>query len=418
MTRNRSSFRFILLLFLIMLVPASLSQSTDIAMRSFFHQQNVYAVNENITASSQSSPIPITTTGQLNNNSKILEQRVNSYFIFPSQKALFGQAIINATKESDTAMLSGKWTIQQSRAAANALLSLLKKEEQPKMKSITDYQIPTSDGKGKMMLLRLYDPGVKQRPSPVLIFVHGGGWSVGNVNTYDDSIKHLANSSGLIVAAMDYRLAPEYPFPTGLNDVVSTIRWIANNGQKIGIDANNMGLGGDSAGANLALSAALTLRDSNNGNLRNSNDTITIKDHNLIRVLYLLYGPYSPTLLNSTSMKMFGNGKFGLTYASMRYVMSKTFQNASDYKNPLAFPLLAKNLTGLPPMYIAAMSLDPLKDDSIMLANRLQEQGQEYYFTIWPGVTHGALSLIPVTPQIQNYVDAMTTYLRGVLTHG
>lgn len=184
-----------------------------------------------------------------------------------------------------------------------------------------------------------------------------------------------------------------------------------------------MGLGGDSAGANLALSAALALRDSNNDGVENDNITnnnatsiiINIKEHNLIRVLYLLYGPYSPNLLNSTSMKIFGNGEFGLTYASMKYVMNQTFQNASDYKNPLAFPLLAKNLTGLPPVYIAAMSLDPLKDDSIMLANRLQEQDQEYYFTIWPGVTHGALSLIPITPQIQTYVDAMTTYLKGVL---
>jgi acetyl esterase len=327
---------------------------------------------------------------------------------------LFNPSVVNATKRSDAAMLSGKWTIQQSRAAANALLSLLKGgAEQPKMKSITDYQVPSSDGKGKM-LLRLYDPGVRQRPSPVLIFVHGGGWSVGDLNTYDDSNKRLANSSGLIVAAMNYRLAPEYPFPTGLNDVISSINWIANNGQKIGIDTSNMGLGGDSAGANLALSAALALRDSNSNN--DGNNKNNIKDNNLIRVLYLLYGPYFPNLLNSTSMRIFGNGEFGLSYASMKYVISQTFQNPSDYKNPLAFPLLAKNMTGLPPMYIAAMSLDPLKDDSIMLANRLQEQGQEYYFTIWPGVAHGALSFIPLTPQIQTYVDAMTTYLKGILS--
>jgi acetyl esterase/lipase len=99
-------------------------------------------------------------------------------------------------------------------------------------------------------------------------------------------------------------------------------------------------------------------------------------------------------------MKMFGNLEFGLTYAQMKFVMSQTFKNASDYKNPLAFPLLAKNLSGLPPMYIAAMALDPLKDDSIKLA----------------GVSHGALSLIPITPEIQKYLDAMTTYLRVVLT--
>ena len=145
-----------------------------------------------------------------------------------------------------------------------------------------------------------------------------------------------------------------------------------------------MALGGDSAGANLALSSALTLRDSNNN-----------KEHNLFRVLYLI---------------------FGLTYGQMKYAMSQTFQNASDYKNPLAFPLLDKNLTGLSPVYIAPMALDPLKDDNIQLASRFQQSGQEYYMAIWPGVAHGALSLIPVTSEIQKYLDAMTIYLKGVLT--
>jgi acetyl esterase len=115
-------------------------------------------------------------------------------------------------------------------------------------------------------------------------------------------------------------------------------------------------------------------------------------------------------------MKMFGGGDFGLTYGQMKYAMSQTFQNASDYKNPLAFPLLDKNLTGLSPVYIAAMALDPLKDDSIQLASRFQQSGQEYYMAIWPGVAHGALSLIPVTSEIQKYLDAMTIYLKGVLT--
>jgi len=113
---------------------------------------------------------------------------------------------------------------------------------------------------------------------------------------------------------------------------------------------------------------------------------------------------------------MFGNLEFGLTYAQMKFVMNQTFRNSSDYNNPLAFPLLAKNLSGLPPIYLAAMALDPLKDDSIKLAGRLQQQGQEYYLTIWPRVSHGALSFIPITPEIQKYPDAMSTYLRVVLT--
>ena len=115
-------------------------------------------------------------------------------------------------------------------------------------------------------------------------------------------------------------------------------------------------------------------------------------------------------------MKMFGGGEFGLTYAEMRWPMNQTFKNATDYRNPLAFPLLDKYLSGLPPVYIAAIALDPLKDDSIQLANRFQQSGQEYYLTIWPGVAHGALSFIPITPEIQKYLDAMTTYLKAVLT--
>jgi len=107
--------------------------------------------------------------------------------------------------------------------------------------------------------------------------------------------------------------------------------------------------------ANLALSTALALRDSDN----DSNNNTTKQHHNLFRVLYLLHGPYSPDLLNSTSMKMFGNLEFGLTYAQMKFVMNQTFRNSSDYKT-FSISLLAENLSGLPPIYIAAMALDPL----------------------------------------------------------
>jgi acetyl esterase len=352
------------------------------------NNNDVTAVSKKINASASVAIIDNQTkTKTTVSPSSSEKQSATSYFIFPSQKAFFGRTV-NATKQVDADMLSGKWTIQQSRAIATEFSSLAKKlnKPSPQMKSITDYYVPTSDGKDKI-LLRLYDPGVKQKPSPVLIFVHGGGWTVGSVDIYDDSIRRLANSSGLMVAAMNYRSAPEHPFPTGLNDVISTVKWIANNGTRLGIDTNKMALGGDSAGANLALSTALAFRDSN----YNSNNNTTNQHHNLFRLLYLLYGPYSPDLLNSTSMKMFGNLEFGLTYAQMKFVMSQTFRNSSDYKNPLAFPLLAENLSGLPPIYIAAMALDPLKDDSIKLADRLQQQGQEYYLTIWPGVSHGAL---------------------------
>ncbi|HZD35716.1 MAG TPA: alpha/beta hydrolase [Nitrososphaeraceae archaeon] len=351
-----------------------------------------------------------------NNKSNVTSEHVlkAKYFIFPSQEAMFNQNVIIA-KKSDAAMLSGEWPVEQSRIIASGLESLVKEEDKPKMASVNEWNITGNNG--NEILVRLYDTGVSQRPSPVLIFVHGGGWTVGNVDIFDDSIRRLANSSGMVVAAMNYRLAPEHPFPAGLNDVVSTVKWIAENGDNLGINASKIALGGDSAGANLAFAAALVLKDSTKPIEEEREEGGGSEESNLIDALYLLYGPYSPELLSRESMKLFGQGDFGLTYAQMKWAMNQTFQNQSDYSNPLAFPLLADNLTGLPPVYIAAMALDPLKDDSLALANKLEEHGNEYYLSIWPGVAHGALSLIPVT-QIQEYLEAMTTYLKGVLLNG
>jgi acetyl esterase/lipase len=153
------------------------------------------------------------------------------------------------------------------------------------------------------------------------------------------------------------------------------------------------------------LSTALVLRDSDDPS-----------DNELVDVLFLVAGPYSPGILSSNSHMMFGQGQFGVQKTTTEDAFKMTFQNTSDYSNPLAFPLLSENLTGLPPVYIAAMSLDPLKDDSLELAERLRKDGQEYYLTIWPGVGHSALVMIPITPETQAQLDAMTVYLRGVLT--
>src|SRR5215213_1195957 len=331
----------------------------------------------------------MTATQQLASNS-------SSYFIFPSQEQLFFPSV-NATRQTDLAILSGTWTVENSRAITQSLAEL--DALSPKMAFVIDRYIPSNETDTKIHL-RIYDPGVRSKPSPALVFVHGGGWTVGSIDDFDSSIRRLANSSGLLVAAMDYRLAPENPFPAGLNDVIATVKWIKENGESIGIDPNRIALGGDSAGANLALASAIALRNERQGDA--------------LRALYLLYGLYTPDK-NTESMQLFGNGEYGITKTQFQWVMNLTFQRPEDWSNPLAFPLL-DNLTGnLPPMYIGAMGLDPLRDDSILLAEKLRLAGQEHYLSIWPGVAHGALSLISVTPEIEKYVDAMSTYLRAVL---
>lgn len=207
-------------------------------------------------------------------------QIASYYFMYPTQKTFFGQSL-NSIKEADRLMQSGQWKPEQSRAIAEGLKSSVREQDKPKMTSIKDYFIPGPDG--NKILLRVYDPGVKVKPSPLLIFVHG---VIGNGDVYDDSIRRVANSSGLLVAAMNYRLAPEHPFPAGLSDVVSAIKWLSINGKNLGIDTYRLALGGDSAGANLALAAALVLRDSH-----------SVKEHNLLQLFIFCTDHTLPTFL-------------------------------------------------------------------------------------------------------------------------
>jgi acetyl esterase len=275
-----------------------------------------------------------------------------------------------------------------------------------KMASITDYNISGTEGNNNnnTIRVRFYDPGVSSKPSPLLIYLYGRAGEEINMDFSDPGLRILANSTGFMVATMDYRFAP---FGDSLDDIIATVRWIRQNSDELGIDTDKIALGGVSRGANLALSTALVLRDSGN-----------IEEQNLVRVLYLLSGYYSPDPLESKSDKMFGNGTDLITSEDIKMIFDQIYQNKSDYSNPLAFPLLSKNLTGLPPVYIVASGIDPIKDESIELAARLEEEGQEYYLSIWPGVGHstGSFIFIPVIPETQAYLDSMTVYIRGVLT--
>jgi acetyl esterase len=273
-----------------------------------------------------------------------------------------------------------------------------------KMGSITDHNITGTDGNSNTIRVRFYDPGVRDKPAPLLIYLYGRAGEEINMDFSDPGLRVLANSTGFMVATMDYRFAP---FPDSLDDVVATVRWIHQNSEELGVDSHRIALGGVSRGANLALSTALVLRDSGSA-----------EEQNLIRLLYLLSGYYSPDLLQSKSAKMFGNGTDLITSEDIEMIFDQIHQNKSDYANPLAFPILANNLTGLPPVYIVASGIDPVRDESIELAMRLEEEGQEHYLSVWPGVGHSTGSFIftPVIPETQTYLDSMTVYLRGVLT--
>jgi acetyl esterase len=271
-----------------------------------------------------------------------------------------------------------------------------------RLASITDHNITGTDG--NIIRVRFYDPGVQSTPAPLLIYLYGRAGEEINMDQSDPGFRFLANSTGFMVATMDYRFAP---FADSVDDVVAAVRWIHQNADELGVDSDRIALGGISRGANVALSTALVLRDSGN-----------LEEQNLVRVLYLLNGYYSPNVLQSRSAEMFGNGTDLITSNEIEMIFSQIHQNQSDYRNPVAFPILSKSLAGLPPVYIVASGIDPVRDDSFELAARLQDEGQEHYLVLWPGLGHSAGSFIfnPVIPEVQTYLDSMTVYLEGVLT--
>jgi acetyl esterase len=346
--------------------------------------------------------------GSGNDNNKVIrfKQMAKRFFVFSSQQKIFDAS--SQTFRQIDALIANNSNGMNTATILSFFRAGDKQEQEfskqsKSLPSITDYNTISSITDGKQRtFVRLYDPtNGSSSFSPLLIFLHGGGGISGDAKgAYDLVGKYLANVSGFKVASINYRLAPEHPFPDALNDVVSTIRWIANNCKGLRIDCHRIALGGASAGARLALSSALVLRDLGQGDL--------------VRTIYLLYGHYSPTTV-SESYDLFGNGGFGETTLDIKFFMNQTFQKTQDYRNPLAFPIFA-NLTGLPPVYIVAAALDPLKDDSITLANLLEKSGQEYYLNIWPGVGHGVLNILSSVPEAKIYVDSMIFYLRGVLT--
>ena len=285
-----------------------------------------------------------------NNAASPSSDNASDYFVLQSQQELF-----NAVK-------TGK--------AEEMFAKIGQATSEIKMSSITDYNISGTDrnnnnfnNNNNTIRVRFYDPSIQNKPAPLLIYLYGRSGEERNMDSSDPGLKILANSTGFTVATMDYKFAP---FTDSLDDVLSTIHWIHQNSEQLGVDPQRIALGGESRGANLALSTALALRDSEN-----------MEDRNLIRVLYLLNGYYSPHLLESRSAKMFGNGTDLITSADIEMIFDQIYQNvSSDYTNPLAFPLLSKSLTRLPPIYIVASGIDPLKDESIDLAERLSEEAR------------------------------------------
>src|SRR5271165_1342769 len=254
--------------------------------------------------------------------------------------------------------------LSEVRAAADRIGAFLGEGSVPRER---DLALPGPHGQ---VPCRLYLPDNADKP-PLLIYAHGGGFMQGSLPSWDAMLRELVRRSGVAALSVDYKLAPEHRFPVAFDEMVAMIRLAAREGAGFGIDPRRLAVGGDSAGANLALAAALALRDAG---------------ERALSFQLLIYGCYS-TDTESASWQRFGRGA-GLSQTQMRWIWETYLERPEQQRDWRAAPILAEP-AGLPPAYLIVGSLDPLRDDSEALAARLKKAGVPCELTVYDGINHG-----------------------------
>jgi acetyl esterase len=239
----------------------------------------------------------------------------------------------------------------------------------PPLAAVEPLSLP---GPGGSIACRLYRPVLADN-LPALVYFHGGGWVVGSLDTHDRIMRLLAAKSGVLVLGVDYRLAPEHKFPAPHEDALAALRHAIRQGRNWGIDTARLSVGGDSAGANLALAACLGLEAG---------------ERAAVRQQLLFYGCFG--LTDSASIRACNDAVYGLTGADMDRFRAHLMHSPADLSDPRLNNLVA-NLTGLPPAFLAAAELDCLLDDSRAMAARMASAGVPHKLTIYSGVLHGFL---------------------------
>lgn len=267
-------------------------------------------------------------------------------------------------------------------------------QDRPALARIEDTSIP---GPTRMIPVRLLYPST-DGPLPVIVYLHGGGWVVGSLETHARGMHALAKASNCVVAAVDYALAPEHKFPAAITEIAAVVEHIAANGAAWGVDASRIALAGDSAGANIAIGVELHLR---------------AKGPSPVGALGLIY-PVTDRDFETDSYRRFGDGEWGLTRADMHGYFEHYVRGPEDLEDPRVVPMKAE-LSGFPPTFVSAAGLDVLRDDSVRFDARLRAAGVPCTLDVYEGVTHGFMALTRMLPKAQTMIDDLAGKLSATL---
>ena len=248
--------------------------------------------------------------------------------------------------------------------------------------------------------LRLYRPLVPEAAAmlPVLVYFHGGGWTIGDLDTHDVLCRQLCAAAGVVVVAVDYRLGPEHRFPAAVDDSVAATRWVRREAAALGIDGARVAVGGDSAGGNLAAVVALSMREA-------GDDALAFQ---------LLIYPATDQRAGAPSHTSNGQG-YLLTRDSIAYYRGHYIADSAQWADWRVSPLLAADLTRLPPALVLTAGYDPLRDEGLQYADALSAAGNRVQYICFERQVHGFITMGRVLDEAHTAVALCASVLKQAL---
>jgi acetyl esterase len=274
---------------------------------------------------------------------------------------------------------------------------LVSNPEPPELLSVAPLAIPAPQGS---IPARLYTPKTLRKANglaPSLVFYHGGGWVIGNLETHDVVCRKLAHEGELIVISVDYRLAPEHKFPAAIDDAIAATKWIADHATQLGIDPSRLMVGGDSAGGNLAAVVALAARDGDGPKLAGQ---VLIYPATDFAMKHPSHSEPETSIL--------------LTHSAIKWFCNHYLNGPGDIDNWKASPARAKTLAGLPPAYALTAGADPLRDEGDEYAKRLKEAGVAVTYRHFPGQFHGFFTMGKLLQQANVAASEICVWLKAL----
>jgi acetyl esterase len=292
--------------------------------------------------------------------------------------------------ENEGAPPLSETTPDMLRAAFDPLVAL---QGEPEDAQVEDREVP---GPAGPVPIRIYRPaGGAPASGPGVVYVHGGGWVIMDLDSHDPLCRVLANGLGGTVVAVNYRRAPEAPFPAPLDDCWAVLQWVAAEKAALSIGSGRLAVAGDSAGGNLAAALAIKARDNNGPAIAAQVLHVPVTNHDYT----------TPSYAENADGYL-------LTKELMEWFWGHYLADEADGANPLASPLRVDNLAGLPPALVQTAEFDPLRDEGAAYAQRLSDAGVPTQHTNIPGMIHDPFVFFGVFPKARAVVDDAVDFLR------